>query len=149
MRRYEVMSDLGLTHIAFVVRDLDRSLDFYRRYGGMTLVHRRQGHTPGHHIAWISDLTRPFVIVLIQAPDMHDTPLGPFGHLGVGCPSREQVDRLSAQARAEGRTVRGPTDSGPPVGYWATIADPDGNVLELAHGQEVSFTVDEARAPHS
>lgn len=140
------MTDLGLTHIAFAVRDLERSVDFYRRYAAMSVVHTRDGHTPGHRVAWVSDLTRPFVIVLIQSDQVLDTPLGPFGHLGVGCASREQVDRLTGLARQEGLAVRGPTDSGPPVGYWATIADPDGNTLELAHGQEVNFTVREARA---
>lgn len=140
------MSDLGLSHIAFVVRDLDRSLDFYARYAGMQVVHRREGHTEGHRVAWISDLTRPFVIVLIQAAALQDTPLGPFGHLGVGCATREQIDRLAALARREGRRVHGPIDSGPPVGYFTTIADPDGNMLELAYGQEVNFTVEEAKA---
>jgi lactoylglutathione lyase len=33
------------------------------------------------------------------------------------------------------------TDFGPPVGYWAFIADPDGNTLELSFGQEVGLTV--------
>jgi catechol 2,3-dioxygenase-like lactoylglutathione lyase family enzyme len=140
------MSDLGLSHIAFVVRDLDRSLDFYARYAGMQVVHGRDGHTEGDRIAWVSDLTRPFVIVLIQAAALQGAPLGPFAHLGVGCATRQQVDQLAALARQEGRVVNGPNDSGPPVGYWATIADPDGNMLELAYGQEVNFTVAEAKA---
>jgi predicted enzyme related to lactoylglutathione lyase len=47
-------------------------------------------------------------------------------------------------AKDDGRTVLGPIDSGPPVGYWAYIADPDGHNLEISYGQEVGLTVDQA-----
>jgi len=136
------MTDLGLTHVAFSVRDLDASVAFYRKYGGMEVVHERAGD--GIRVAWVSDRTRPFAIVLIEAADRHDTPLGPSGHLGVACPDRATVDRLCAAAEAEGRLRKPPTDSGPPVGYWAFLADPDGNTLELSHGQEVGLTVERA-----
>ena len=62
----------------------------------------------------------------------------------MGCPSREDVDRLAAQAKTEGCLVGGPLDSGPPVGYWAFIKDPDGHTLEISFGQEVGNTVDGA-----
>ncbi|MGH6955261.1 MAG: VOC family protein [Caulobacteraceae bacterium] len=137
------MSDLGLTHVAFAVKALEKSIAFYERYARMTVVHRRTGGS-GSAVAWISDLTRPFVIALIQAPGLNDTPLGPFGHLGVGCGSREEVDRLANLARREGCLLEPPTDSGPPVGYWTYLRDPDGNTLELAYGQEVAFTIGEA-----
>ena len=140
------MSDLGLTHVAFAVKDLQASIDFYAAYAGMSVIHRRAGDEPGTEVAWVTDLTRPFVIVLIQAPGLSDTPLGPFGHLGVACESREDVTRLAARAKADGRLRSGPTDSPPPVGYWAYVADPDGNVLELSHGQVVAFTVEQALA---
>lgn len=139
------MADLGLTHVALAVKDLAASLEFYRVYAGMRVIHERTADS-GARVAWITDLTRPFVIVLIQADGLNDTPLGPFGHLGVALDSRDAVDRLVDRARAEGRLRDGPTDSGPPVGYWAYIADPDGNTLEISHGQHVAFTVDQARA---
>jgi catechol 2,3-dioxygenase-like lactoylglutathione lyase family enzyme len=111
----------------------------------MRVVHRRAHPEHGSAVAWITDLTRPFVIVLIQAPGVKDTPLGPFGHLGVACASRDEVDRLCALAEQEGCLVGAPRDAGPPVGYWAYLRDPDGNTLELAHGQEVAFTVEAAQ----
>jgi len=138
------MSDLGLTHVAFAVRDVEKSIAFYERYAAMRVVHRRRDATSGSVVAWVSDLTRPFVIVLIQADGLNDTPLGPFGHLGVACASWAEVDRLSSLAATEGILVSGPTDAGPPVGYWAYIRDPDGNTLEVAYGQEVTFTVNQA-----
>ncbi len=89
---------------------------------------------------WLSDRTRPFVIVLIEVERV-EAPLTGWNHLGVGCESRAEVDRRVADARAAGIAVDGPHDSGPPVGYWAILPDPDGHHLELAFGQEVDATV--------
>lgn len=137
--------DRGATHVALPVVDVDRSVDFYARYAAMKVVHRRVDAATGHVVAWISDLTRPFVIVLIQAPAVSDGLKGLWCHLGIGVRSREEVDRLCAQASDEGRVVIGPNDSGYPVGYWAYIVDPDGHNLEISYGQEVGFTVEESR----
>ena len=137
--------DLGLSHVALPVRDLDVSIEFYRRFANMEVVHRR----PGHHgdsgsVAWLSDLTRPFVIVLLEAGDDVTQPhLGGWAHLGVGCVSADEVDRRMAQAAREGHEVIGPCDDGPPVGYWGLIVDPDGHNLELAHGQQVGLVIAE------
>lgn len=131
--------DLGLTHIALVVTDIDRSIAFYQRYAQMRVVHRRD-EPDGSTIAWLSDLTRPFAIVLAKGPKP-GAPLGPFAHLGVGCASRAEVDRLTELARGEGCLRSGPEDGGPPVGYWAFLSDPDGHTLELSFGQEVTLTV--------
>ena len=134
------MVDLGLTHIALPVSDLDANLAFYQTYAEMQVVHERADPRTGTRVAWIGDGTRPFVIVLVEA-DQVEHPLVPLSHLGVGCDSREEIDRRAARAHGEGRPVWGPTDSGPPVGYWALIADPDHHTLELSHGQEVGLAV--------
>jgi catechol 2,3-dioxygenase-like lactoylglutathione lyase family enzyme len=138
-------SDRGLTHVALVVRDPEASIAFYTRYARMQVVHRRKDELSGRQVLWLSDLTRPFVIVLIQAERVEGR-LDGFAHLGVGCESRAEVDRLCALAREEGRLGLGPLDSGYPVGYWAFIRDPDGHNLEISYGQEVGFTVAEAGA---
>ena len=130
------MSDVGLTHIALPVRDLDDSVAFYSRFAQMQVVHERDG------VRWISDKTRPFVIVLVESDIVH--PLQPFAHLGVACASRAQVDDLCELAKAEERLITGPSDHGPPVGYWAFIRDPDGHTLEVSHGQQVGMTVERA-----
>ena len=139
------MSDRGLTHVALPVRSLDASLDFYRRYAALEVVHERVD-AAGGRVAWVSDGTRPFVVVLIEVPEVKH-PLLPLAHLGVGCGSREEVDRLAASARAEGRPCYGPADHCEPVGYFALISDPDDHTLEVSHGQEVGLAVDRA-APH-
>lgn len=124
------MRDVGLTHIALPVTDLDESADFYERYARMQVVHRREG------VLWLSDKTRPFAIVLIESEAVPE-PLRPNAHLGVACASREEVDRLTTRARAERVLLSGPEDAGPPVGYWALLTDPDGHTLEVSYGQHV------------
>ena len=131
------MSDIGLTQVALPVRDLDASIAFYARYARMQVVHRREG------VVWLSDRTRPFVIVLMGGSKV-EHPLRPAAHLGVACESRAEVDRLSALAREEKSLVDGPQDYGPPVGYWAFLSDPDGHTLEISYGQDVGLTVERA-----
>lgn len=89
------MGDIGLTHIALPVRSLEASIAFYAQYARMTVVHRRPG------VAWVSDRTRPFAIVLMETAG-EIKPLLPMAHLGVGVSSHAEVDRLSNLARHKG-----------------------------------------------
>jgi catechol 2,3-dioxygenase-like lactoylglutathione lyase family enzyme len=137
------MSDVGLTHVALPVRDLAASLAFYKKYAAMDVVHDRIDPAAGNRVVWLSDGTRPFVIVLIESAEVRH-PLLPIAHLGVGCRSREDVDRLAQAAQAEGLACYGPIDAGYPVGYFALISDPDHHTLEIAYGQEVGLAVEKA-----
>lgn len=138
------MTDVGLTHIALPVSDVERSLEFYCTYAKMQVVHRRIDTTTHTAVVWLSDKTRPFVIVLIQTESVQPI-LSPLAHLGVGCQSREEMDHLCEQARQDQVLLQEPQDSGYPVGYWAFLRDPDGHTLELSYGQEVGLTVTDSR----
>jgi catechol 2,3-dioxygenase-like lactoylglutathione lyase family enzyme len=139
-----VRTDLGVTHVALPVTDLDASLAFYERFASMRVVHKRTDASTGTSVAWISDLSRPFVLVLIETPSVDTRLGGVFCHVGVGVAERSEVDRLCSMANEDGLTVLGPLDAGPPVGYWAYIVDPDGHNLEISYGQEVGLTVQQA-----
>jgi catechol 2,3-dioxygenase-like lactoylglutathione lyase family enzyme len=130
--------DVGLTHVALPATNLEASVAFYFKYAKMQVVHRRT------EVVWLSDKTRPFVIVLMESPDV-PFPLMPFAHLGVACESPEEIDELCKSAQEENCLIAGPMDYGPPVGYWAFLRDPDGHTLEISFGQEVGVTVDESR----
>jgi lactoylglutathione lyase len=133
--------DVGLTHVALEVSDLDRSIEFYARYARMEVVHRRAQTThPDLEIAWLSDRTRPFVIVLMEAASVN-RPLGSFSHLGVACPTRDELERRCALAVAEGRLREPLRETGGPAGCLAMLSDPDGHTLELSYGQEVGVVV--------
>ena len=137
------MSDRGLTHVALPVTDVDASVAFYEKFAGMKPVHRRRDPKVGNTVVWLSDGTRPFVIVLIGVPEVRH-PLLPIAHLGVGCASRAEVERLVELAKSEERPVVGPIDAPHPVGFYALISDPDQHTLEvqchqrLFHGQSFS-----------
>jgi catechol 2,3-dioxygenase-like lactoylglutathione lyase family enzyme len=137
------MVDIGLTHIALPVTNVERSTEFYATYAGMQLVHSRIDAESGVAVVWLSDRTRPFVIVLIET-DSVQTTLSPLAHLGVGCKSRQEIDRLCAKAQQEGFLLQPQQDSGYPIGYWAFLRDPDGHTLELSFGQEIGLTVEGA-----
>ncbi|STT54649.1 putative glyoxalase/bleomycin resistance protein/dioxygenase [Klebsiella pneumoniae] len=101
--------DVGFTHVAFTVRCLASSIDFYTRYTAMTVIHQREPDLPSaRKVAWLSDRTRPFALVLVQSDDPADTPLGPFGHLGVACATQAEIDEKVALARREGVLRREP-----------------------------------------
>jgi catechol 2,3-dioxygenase-like lactoylglutathione lyase family enzyme len=134
------MSDLGFTHIALPVTQVDQSIAFYAKYARMQVIHRRTDSTTHSDVVWLGDLTRPFIIVLITMPQV-EVSLSPIAHLGIGVATRNEVDRLCQDARLEGILLDGPTEGDPTVGYWAFLADPDGHTLEISHGQEIGFTV--------
>ncbi|MDJ0571002.1 MAG: VOC family protein [Pleurocapsa sp. MO_192.B19] len=136
------MIDIGLTHIALPVSNIERSIEFYSTYADMQVIHRRIDSETGVAVVWLTDNTRPFAIVLIQTNPVNPI-LSPLAHLGVGCSSRQQMDTLCDKARSEGVLIKEPQDSGYPIGYWAFLRDPDGHTLELSYGQEIGLTVKE------
>jgi catechol 2,3-dioxygenase-like lactoylglutathione lyase family enzyme len=141
LSREDKMKDIGLTHIALQVSDIEKSVAFYARYAAMEDIHKRIDAISGAKIVWLSDRTRPFAIVLAQSEQIH-TILKPFTHLGVGCKTPVEVDRLCELARLDGVLIDGPNDNVYPVGYWAFLRDPDGHTLELSYGQEIGLTTE-------
>lgn len=131
-----------LTHVAYRVADMDASIAFYRKYCDLTVVHERRDKESGSRVTWLDEVNeeRPrFVIVLYQ--DGH--PLAQksdFNHLGYAMASREDVDKVAALAKEEGRLVLGPTYLDDVVGYIANVKDPDGNIVEFSHGQVLGET---------
>ena len=127
------MIDVGLTHVALCVSNLEASIDFYEKFAALSPVHRREG------VVWLADGQRPFVIVLIEI-DTEVSTLAASNHLGCAVATQAEVDTLAAEAEKLGILIDGPNDSGPPVGYWFYMRDPDGHTLEISCGQEVGTT---------
>jgi len=124
------------THVALQVRDVERSVAFYRRYCGMRVVHDRTDEFRVAWLGWGEDPPR-FVIVLLGKPyDMNRQP--EFQHIGMAAESREEIDAIAARAGADGLTVVWPPrDAGPIVGYFCGFHDPDGNMVEFSYGQRI------------
>lgn len=126
-----------LTHIAIHARDVNASIDFYRRFAGLYVVHERCDN--GTRVAWLSEESEEpsFVIVLIGVGDGRKQLPALTEHLGYDLPSRAAVDEIAERAKEAGVLAHGPVDLGPIVGYVCMLRDPDGNVIELSNGQPI------------
>ena len=132
------MSRPVLTHVALNCADVQASVEFYRSYAGMEITHERVDD--GVRVVWLGrEVVAPtFVLVLIGQPGKRPPSPPSIDHLGFACAERGDVDEAVARARAEGVPVPfGPRDLGHPVGYIAILEDPDGNRIELSHGQPI------------
>ena len=56
-------------------------------------------------------------------------------HFGFQCDSRAEVDHIAELARQQNILVEPPTDVGGVVGYFTTMRDPDGHLVEFTFGQ--------------
>jgi catechol 2,3-dioxygenase-like lactoylglutathione lyase family enzyme len=123
------------THVVLKVSDLDRSIEFYRRFCGLEIV--RDGRPKGHTV-WLGPPSdRPghpaFVLVLyLTEIDCR------LDHLGFECDSRDEVDGIAGEGRRLGILVQPPIDAGGVIGYLTMIRDPDGHVVEFTFGQPLA-----------
>jgi catechol 2,3-dioxygenase-like lactoylglutathione lyase family enzyme len=134
-----------LTHAAFAVTDVDRTVAFYRRYTPLEVVHQRAGSRPGTKVAWLRERGEDAGLTIVLFTAEADTrppasvsgnTLVPgFHHLGFAVESRAAVDALADRARRDGVLGLPPSDHGEVVGYICTIRDPDGHEIEFSFGQ--------------
>ncbi len=135
------------THVALPVRDLDETLDFYRKYTTLELNHERTDPETGLRSVWLAnsrdrtDVAARFVLVLICGSlpsqvtgDIKEEYgfLTSISHLGISLSTREEVDRIAEMAKEDGILVLGPRYMNPVVGYICIVRDPDGNQLEFS-----------------
>jgi catechol 2,3-dioxygenase-like lactoylglutathione lyase family enzyme len=136
------------THIALAVKDIDASIAWYERFTHLRLLARDEDEDGKN--AWLADPAddgHPFVLVLGQFYEGHDpfaptphAPMGPFAHIGIEAPTREAVDQIAAQAKAQGSLAFGPKQMPKRIGYVCFIKDPDGNTVEYSFDQGVFET---------
>ena len=126
-----------LTHLALGVRDLDRTVAFYRKHARLHVVHERRDG--GTRVVWLSEREeRPdFVLVLFHVGGEQPPAPSTLQHLGFALASRDEVDAAAAAGRADGVLVAEPVYAGPIVGYFCLLADPDGNPVEFSYGQPI------------
>jgi catechol 2,3-dioxygenase-like lactoylglutathione lyase family enzyme len=121
------------THITINVSDIDRSVDFYIRVCGLSIVRDRRQE--GRHNVWLGPAAAPgedpiFVLVIVQ-----DEVKARLDHFGFQCESREEIEQIAELGRRQNILVEPPTDIGGVVGYFTAIRDPDGHVIEFTFGQ--------------
>jgi lactoylglutathione lyase len=133
------------THVALPSGDLDKSIDFYTSITPLVIVERFKD-ADGESV-WLSNdqqVETPFVLVLVSFNKDKGGQLGlltPFAHLGIEVPNRSDVDEIADRARELGCLHWEPRQMPDPVGYICALKDPDGNVVEISHDQQVYNSV--------
>lgn len=143
------------THVALPVTDLDHAIDFYTTLTPLVVVARNEDENGRG--AWLSNdkqVEDPFVLVIAEflpevagrfeiEPGKPHRTLGPFAHIGIELPNREDVDAMAAKAKEMGCLMWEPKDMAAHIGYICAVSDPDGNVIEFSHNQKVFSTIRE------
>jgi catechol 2,3-dioxygenase-like lactoylglutathione lyase family enzyme len=112
---------IGINHVAFEVDDLDKALDWYRRYFDFTL----RGRNPT--MAWI-DLGDQF-LALSQRPDGSEPSSDRARHVGFVVQDKEAL----RQALQRGGEDVNPSGS-------LRVRDPSGNQLEIVDYRDIQFS---------
>ena len=117
----------GLTHIHLFVRDLERSLRFYKGVFGMDERFRE-----GPHMVFLSTPGSEDLITLHEDPNEGQLAgaKGGVDHFGFRLTARSDFDAAIASVEAAGGKLikRGEHAPGVPFVY---VADPDGYVIEF------------------
>jgi lactoylglutathione lyase len=125
----------AFTHCAMHVADLQESVSFYQRYCGMSIV---KEHGEGSsRVVWLASpgAEAHFVLVLLGGGPLRDQDVEDMTHYGFGVASRDDIDKIAAQGKAEGRLHWEPRDYAPPTGYLCGLKDPTGYLVEFSYGQ--------------
>jgi lactoylglutathione lyase len=125
---------MHINHIACWTQNLERLADFYTRYFGAEIqpVYQNKAKQFTSRFLVFPGGSR---IEIMNRPDIQsrstDEPHIGYVHVAFSVGSKEAVDHLTEQLRADGFTpIDGPRWTGD--GYYeSTILDPDGNRIEI------------------
>ncbi len=126
-----------LTHLALPCHDLEKTIQWYRRFTPLKVIHQREDN--GAKVAWIQADDRSIFLVFLQSPDSKEPNpiLSPFAHLGIEMTSKEEVNVVAEEGRDHACLVWEPRQEPDPVGYVCALSDPDGNLVEFSYGQSI------------
>lgn len=139
------------THIALRCSDIDATIAWYEEFTPIRLIERREDEAG--YGAWLGmegETNNPFILVIAQFFEGKDpfdesplATLGPFAHLGIEMPTKDEVDAIAVKAEAAGCLAMAPTMMPAPIGYITMLHDPDGNTVEFSWDQGVFSTLQE------
>ncbi len=116
----------GLTHLHLVVKDLRRSLDFYKSVFGM-----KEKFWAGDSLVFLNTPGSNDMIALHQSKG--DQPAGSSGgilHFGFQRENNAELDDAISQVVAAGGALKKRGEFGPGMPF-AYVSDPDGYEIEL------------------
>ena len=128
------MNSAKIDHAAMYVNDLEAARDFFVRYLGGRSDDGYHNKTTGFRSYFIS-FDGGARLEIMTRPELSDPDKTPdrtgYAHLAFSVGSRERVDALTAQLRADGfEVVSGPRTTGD--GYYEScVAAIEGNLIEI------------------
>ena len=133
----------AFTHCALHVQNLERSISFYERFCGLKVV-RRHGQGPNDEAAWLAQEGHEalFVLVLVSGGKRQIRTDGDITHYGFSVETRDEVDKIAAEASLAGCLYKEPRQLPHPVGYLCMLDDPDGYIVEFSYGQPLGPEAD-------
>ncbi len=125
------------THVAIQSRDLSRTIEFYHRYCGMSVVHDRTSDSG--RVVWLGWGEDPPTFVIVAIEEAYEQNIHPrLQHIGMAVETKTEVDAIHQRAVIDGiGDLWPPTDGGPIVGCFCAVPDPDGNRVEFSFGQRI------------
>lgn len=121
-----------LDHVAMLTSNVERSVRFYCDWAGMEIIHDRRDPGHVHRVVWVRLAGQAAGLIIVMIESEERRPPGWMDHFGFHVPLRADVDGIAERARDIGILVDAPQYAGPVVGYFCTIKDPDGNLLEFS-----------------
>lgn len=122
-----MIKTLGLTHLHLLVRDMDRSLHFYKSVFGMTERFRY-----GSDLVFLNTPGALDLVTLHQAkPEEETGSSGSILHYGFQLEDKSDLDAAVEQVIAAGGKLKQRGEFGPDLPF-AYVNDPDGYEIELS-----------------
>lgn len=124
---------MRIEHIAIWARDIDSLCTFYTRYFSAKSGEKYHNPAKGFTSRFLTfdDGAR---LELMHRDGLASAPSSPhsgLAHVAISVGSKEAVDSLTAQIKADGWEIIGPPRTTGDGYYESVIADPEGNLIEL------------------
>lgn len=124
---------MKIEHIAIWVKDIERVCEFYRKYFGGVVHPEYHNPTKSFTSRFITFKSGGRIEVMHRGDIQSSTSCEHFGwaHIAMSVGSKEKVDELTKQMKADGVSIVGvPRTTGD--GYYESVVqDSEGNLVEL------------------
>lgn len=138
-----------VTHMALQVKDMQASIDFYKKWGGMEVIDLKRPDVKEETSVWLAcpGQEEQFVIVLLPGGDGSPKAEG-MRHIGLAVGSEEELREIADEADKAGLIHWPYQQHSYPVGTLFSIKDPDGYIVEFSYGQPLGLNYDAANDDH-
>lgn len=124
---------MKLHHIAFWTKDIDRSVEFYKKHFQASVLFR---HTAGDFSCVFIELSSGTKIEIMTRTDLSNADLKErtgYSHFSLEVDSKEEVDRLTDYFIGQNAVMKKVKEQYEDGFYESAVCDPDGNIIELAY----------------